>query len=33
MSKSPPWYAYPIALAMLPIVWWMVGETIEHFMP
>lgn len=28
-----PWYCYPIALALLPIAFWAVGETVEHFTP
>jgi hypothetical protein len=31
MSKAPPWYCYPIALALLPIAFWVVGATVEHF--
>jgi hypothetical protein len=29
MSKAPPWYVYPISLALLPVAFWVVGETIE----
>lgn len=29
-SKAPPWYVYPVALALLPIAFWVVGETVER---